>query len=166
MQAQPRTRPGQQSRPGDATGRKREQLSREHAEEVARREGEIAMVTAERSRSRDEDVIDPLTREIINEDTGAVTRMDADDEDEAPRIIGVGNSAIEEIQEAKATRGKTAVVERTQDYLQEKVIIRVNADLENVTLGYGNVVDFKEGNRYRVPRWVAEHLDEKGLVWH
>lgn len=156
--AAPRTRPGQQARHGDATGRKREELQREHSEELAARENEIALVNAEHTRSHDEDVIDPATREIIKQD-GSILRMDADTDD-APRVIGTGDAAIEELDEPAPTPG-AAVPD-----LNEKVVIRVNADLEDVTLGYGNVYSFIEGRRYRVPRWVADHLDSKGLIWH
>lgn len=159
-QPQPRTRPGQQARPGDATGRKREQLASEQAAAIKEREGNLAMITHERQRANEEDIIDPLTREVINDTTGEVRRMD-NDEDEAPRILGTGDNSVEELIEPKAAPGPTVA----RDPL-EKVIIRVNCDLEEVTLGYNNTVSFKEGGRYRVPRWVAEHLDEKGLVWH
>jgi hypothetical protein len=160
-QPQPRTRPGQQARPGDATGRKREQLAREQADVIKEREGQLSMITAERQRSMEEDVIDPITREVITEKTGAVRRMD-EAEDDTPRVLGTGVNAVEELAEPKPDPSAPKL-ERDPN---EKVIIRVNCDLEEVTLGYGNTVSFKEGGRYRVPRWMADHLDEKGLVWH
>ena len=46
------------------------------------------------------------------------------------------------------------------------VVIRINADLEDVTVGAGNHYSFKEGQQYRVPVLVARHLEEKGYVWH
>lgn len=46
------------------------------------------------------------------------------------------------------------------------VIIRINTDLDDVTIGAGNNYNFKEGERYRVPVHVATHLEEKGYVWH
>ena len=51
------------------------------------------------------------------------------------------------------------------EYLEEKVVVRVNCDLEDVTLGYGNTYTFLAGRRYRVPRWIADHLEERGLTW-
>lgn len=165
---QPRTRPGQQAHPGDVTGRKREALAREAAEADKDRQNELTMITAEKRRARDEDIIDPETREVINGSTGVVTTMDDDDEDEAPRLIGSGDTKIEELPEPKPIRAIApgeAPQNRSQEYLNEKVIVRVNADLEEVTLGYGNTYTFQEGRRYRVPRWVAEHLEERGLTW-
>jgi len=44
--------------------------------------------------------------------------------------------------------------------------IRVNADLEQVTIGLGNTFTFEEGKQYRVPQFVADHLEERGYVWH
>lgn len=42
-------------------------------------------------------------------------------------------------------------------------IIRLNADI-NATIGKDNHWNLQEGRRYRVPRYVAQHLKEKGLV--
>jgi hypothetical protein len=46
------------------------------------------------------------------------------------------------------------------------VVLRVNTDLEDVTIGAGNNYTFMEGQAYRVPRHVYDHLEEKGYVWH
>jgi hypothetical protein len=47
---------------------------------------------------------------------------------------------------------------------EASTIIRVNDDLPSVTIGAGNIYSFERGKRYRVPKYVAEHLDEKGYV--
>lgn len=44
--------------------------------------------------------------------------------------------------------------------------IRVNTNLEDVTIGAGNTYSFEEGRKYRVPAHIADHLEEKGIVWH
>jgi len=44
--------------------------------------------------------------------------------------------------------------------------MRVNTDLEQVTIGHGNNYDFYRGQTYTVPVEVYNHLDERGLVWH
>ena len=44
--------------------------------------------------------------------------------------------------------------------------VRVNQDVEQMTVGAGNTYDFVVGQKYRVPVHIAEHLEEKGLVWH
>lgn len=163
--SQARTRPGQQARPNDFTGRKREALNREHSDEIKAREDEISTLAAAQQRSIDEDVIDPETREIIKLD-GTVEPMD-EEEDEAPRLIGSGDKKIEELPEPKQHVPEHVLAGRQQsvEYLEEKVVVRVNCDLEDVTLGYGNTYTFLAGRRYRVPRWIADHLEERGLTW-
>ena len=49
----------------------------------------------------------------------------------------------------------------TQD---DTVVIRVVADIENMTLGAGNNYNFKAGQKYQVTRAVAKHLEEKGYL--
>ncbi len=44
--------------------------------------------------------------------------------------------------------------------------IRVNSDIEQMTVGPGTSYDFKRGVVYRVPSHVALILEQKGLVWH
>lgn len=44
--------------------------------------------------------------------------------------------------------------------------MRVNADLEDVTIGAGNTVSFFVGHLYDVPAPLYDHLEEKGYVWH
>lgn len=65
----------------------------------------------------------------------------------------------------------TVVIDDVQDHgvqvvdEDDTVVIRVNATV-NPTIGYGNTYNFEEGQRYRVPKHVAQHLESKGLVWH
>ena len=46
------------------------------------------------------------------------------------------------------------------------VRFKVNTDLEDVTIGQGNIFTFKRGETYTASRHVYDHLEEKGLVWH
>jgi hypothetical protein len=46
------------------------------------------------------------------------------------------------------------------------VKIRLNSTLEHVTIGAGTDYNFDEGQSYIVPKNVADHLEEKGYVWH
>lgn len=43
---------------------------------------------------------------------------------------------------------------------------RVNTTLEKVTIGVGNHFDFVEGQKYKAPKYVYDHLNEKGYIWH
>lgn len=44
--------------------------------------------------------------------------------------------------------------------------LRVNVDLEDVTIGVGTNYTFLRGQTYVVPTHVYNHLEEKGCVWH
>lgn len=52
------------------------------------------------------------------------------------------------------------------DVSDELVTFRVNETLESVTIGHGNNYDFVEGQEYRAPRRIRDHLESKGLIWH
>lgn len=47
----------------------------------------------------------------------------------------------------------------------EKVIIRVNTDIDDMTYGVGNSYSFKQGVKYSVPRDLAEYLQRLGYLW-
>jgi hypothetical protein len=47
---------------------------------------------------------------------------------------------------------------------EETVVIRVVEDIENMTLGVGNYYSFKAGQKYKVAKHVAQHLQEKGYL--
>lgn len=44
------------------------------------------------------------------------------------------------------------------------VEIRTNCDVEHATIGYGNDYNFKEGQKYKVPPFVAGWLNELGYL--
>jgi UDP-N-acetyl-D-mannosaminuronic acid transferase (WecB/TagA/CpsF family) len=48
---------------------------------------------------------------------------------------------------------------------EELVEFRTN-DTFSATIGHGNDFDFVEGQKIRAPKWIYDHLDSKGLVWH
>lgn len=48
---------------------------------------------------------------------------------------------------------------------EDAVVIRTNEDLDQVTIGQ-TTYNFVAGRKYKVPRNVAFHLDEKGRLWH
>lgn len=132
----------QRRSPMDATGAKRDQLAKEHQEELARRQAELTMqqqVEAQSDEVTDYSGEGPLTMDV---DSGA---------EETPEWQTVGETPI---QEQGVLDGKKAVV------------IRVNTDLEDVTIGAGNNYTFLEGQRYKVPLHVAQHLEEKGFIYH
>lgn len=48
---------------------------------------------------------------------------------------------------------------------EEWEVVQVLEDLEQVTIGAGNNMDFKAGQKYKVTKHVADHLREKGYVY-
>ena len=127
-------------RPGDFTGTQKAKLQREHAEEVARREGEISMMEAAEQEAAQNRVTDYTGNQpIILDSVEDLTQADEE------LLLDPNSPAL-----------------REQPYRT----IRVNADLENVTIGVGNNYNFVEGEKYRVPVHVADHLETLGYVWH
>lgn len=47
----------------------------------------------------------------------------------------------------------------------EKVIIRLQHDIEDMTYGVGNNYTFKAGVKYSVPKDLADYLERLGYVW-
>lgn len=45
-------------------------------------------------------------------------------------------------------------------------VVRTNTDLEDVQVGLSFRSSFEAGRAYRVPGFVADHLEEKGLLYH
>lgn len=68
----------------------------------------------------------------------------------------------EEVKQEKV--GEVAV----QDVDVEEPIVefRVTENLEMVTIGQGNHYDFAQGQKYKAPKHIYDHLEEKGLIWH
>lgn len=121
MAAAPKTRAA------DLTGRNREKLQKEHAEELARRADEISTAAA-------------VQAEI---DATSVTDLTQN----APVVV----DSVEEVDASLS---------------ENSVIVRVNEDIDDMTLGVGTLYTFKMGQKYKVPKAVADHLEEKGLIWH
>jgi hypothetical protein len=60
-------------------------------------------------------------------------------------------------------------IQRPQQARPNMVIIRVNEDIEDMTLAAGNRVErysFIAGNRYEVPIYIANELEAVGKLWH
>ena len=48
----------------------------------------------------------------------------------------------------------------------QPVVFRANEDLDQITVGQGREFNLKAGRQYRAPKWVRDHLDAQGLVYH
>lgn len=71
-----------------------------------------------------------------------------------------------EVIDATQPSRQTVIVDEvvTVGSQDDSVEIRVIEDIENMTLGVGNTYNFKAGQKYRVTRYVAQHLKEKGYL--
>lgn len=167
-------RPGPQSGRGDFTGRQKEALQQEHEEAVDARRDELGLITAGKKAVRDEGIIDLTSGQPVLEGTDELIDAAAREPgvlpptDELPpggKRLGTGTTNIEVV-ELPAEKPQAAVQPGemlTADMLEKPALIRSLYDVEDVTIGYGNTFTFREGYRYKVPRWVASHLEEKGL---
>ena len=47
----------------------------------------------------------------------------------------------------------------------DSVIVRLIAPIESMTWGYGNTYTFEAGQKYKVPRDLADHLETLGYLY-
>ena len=176
------------SQRGDFTGNQKEALLREHEEALAERREEIGLINATKQQVKDEGVIDlmdgvpkldhpasagPQDTVLVGEDAdGGLIPLEKREENPDGERLQSSTSAkhnvveVYELPEERVTAASSSgkQVGLSQEELNAPVTVRALYDLEEVTLGYGNTFDFKEGYRYRVPRWAAQHMEEKQLV--
>lgn len=66
-------------------------------------------------------------------------------------------------------KGEPTVIDEVEsvgvDLADDAQIIRVAEDLDFVTIGAGNHFSFKAGQKYKVAKHVAAHLQEKGYLY-
>lgn len=167
-----RPRPGRQANHGDATGRRREALQQEHAEQIREREGELTTIANQRAQSINNDVVDytdPSRPVIHGTDTPADPEQFEAEQLPDQTLISKPGSAYEvyRIEEPQPDPRSAREALRTDpDYLLEPVKFRANATVEGLTFGHGNEYNFEEGRQYVVPRALYLHLEDKELVWH
>jgi hypothetical protein len=135
------------------------QEQKEQAQQEAR--SRLTMITAEKAEAARVGVFDP----------GTGQRVDIDSAEETPEYEVVGGPTTPVIDyvdpEPIQTQQTVSVVDSGVQVMEQPfVIVRVNESIDQMTYGAGNHYTFVAGQRYRVPRDVAEHLEEAGLVWH
>lgn len=82
-------------------------------------------------------------------------------------INAVKTDGLDEPIELKPNeKPEVQVAKEVRSAKEPYVNIRLNCDLDDVTIGYGNTYNFKAGQVYRVERHIADYLDERGFVWH
>lgn len=57
------------------------------------------------------------------------------------------------------------VIELNAELADNTVIVRLIADIDLMTWGYGNDYTFKAGVKYKVPADLAEHLNSLGYLY-
>lgn len=141
--------------PRDLTGKRKQELEAQRADEIAQREAEMATAAAEVRRVRQDTVVD-YTK-------GGST---------SPSVPPAGAvPAIEEVPDE---------IEVEAPYVR----IRVNAPIDDMVFGRAEghpgdpengiaptpgplqFYSFEEGVTYEVPRALAQHLDRIGYIWH
>ena len=144
-----------QSRPGDFTGQAKAKLSKEHAEQVASRDQELGMMEAAEEQAAQNRVTDY---------TQGPSPIVLDD----PDVVAEAELALRRSDDSTHFLDEVHVLGEEPGALREQPFrtIRINSTLEAVTIGAGNHYTFAEGEKYRVPAHVADHLEEKGYVWH
>jgi hypothetical protein len=45
------------------------------------------------------------------------------------------------------------------------VVIRTITDIDDMSYGVGNTYTFKAGVKYRVPKSLADYLEQLGYIW-
>jgi hypothetical protein len=182
--ANPRQRGSQPaSKRGDFTGNKKAALIAEHEEEVEARREELGITADRKASIKDEGVIDltsgkPVLEhpDLDEDDAEKLNVVETEDGqldvaekagESAPQGTrlnssqGASDMEIFELPEERVSASKQAL---TADNSDAPTLIKSLYDLEDVTIGYGNTFNFKQDFRYRVPRWVAAHLEEKGVA--
>jgi hypothetical protein len=69
-----------------------------------------------------------------------------------------------EVIDATVPERQTIIVDKVTTVNEGEVEIRVIENIENMTLGSGNNYNFKAGQKYKVTKHVAQHLQEKGYL--
>lgn len=124
---------------GDYTGQQKAALAQQFAEQQALAAQSKTLVTQ---------VVQEGQNEVIN-------LFNDDDRDNLAGRAQVGSDGELEVTEVDVV-----------DPRYQAVRFRASEDLEAITVGQGREFNLKSGRTYEAPRWVVEHLDDKGLVWH
>lgn len=123
-------------RPADLTGIRKQELEKEHAEELAESNKRMALVNAQKVVELDQ--VHEFGETRVNEPTTTI------------RV----NYPIEDM-----TFGREVFLPGDADHPQ-------GPDATDPYVGALRNWTFEEGQRYTVPTELAEHLDAKGYLWH
>jgi|SRR5581483_8174320 len=133
--------------PGDMTAVRKAALEEQHAEEQAARAAELSMLAETDTWEKQNTVVDY---------TGADTPL--------PEVKPVEDDAnpVREI----IIKYPIEQMAFGREVIKEAELDGNGNVLVPAVLGNIRYFDFEEGRRYRVPRPLADHLDERGYVFH
>lgn len=151
-------------KPGDFTGRQREEMQRAQAKAAAERSDELTMINAQQKVVDEHAVHDPKTGKVLEAPEGVTVPTQPGDEPEPTPDVGPGATLIED-QAPQKDEGPLLVDAGVEIAEAAEVEIRVNDDI-SPTIGAGNHYHFEQGKKYKVPVNVAQVLEEKGYLWH
>lgn len=157
---------GKQARHGDLTARTKAQLLEEHAKEQQVKAQRMAMIDAQ-AQERKEGVID-LTdpnggeEQITAPDSVDLTADEVQALSEPKELNTLPEDIESQFQEDEVQPQEVDVVDPSMRLVE----FRVNESVPQVTIGVGNTFDLVEGQKYKAPKHVYDHLEEKGLIYH
>lgn len=147
--------------PRDYSGKQKAAAEAAVAEELAERQQEMALAAEAKVVAQDEPI----------DYTQGGYAAPAPEQPTIRREIHPDLAA--EIEEAEAVEvGPREVTIRVNTKIEQMVLGRSVLDPGDPTrgipprLGHLQFYDFEEGQKYRVPVSIAEHLDELGYLWH
>lgn len=126
---------------GDFTGQIKARLAKQFAEQQTLAAQTQTMVTQAVQEGRKNNVI-RLWCDKDDENLRTLVRSNPDDP----------NSEVIEVD--------------VEDPQFQPVRFKASEDVDQVTVGQGREFNLQSGQTYEAPRWVAQHLDNQGLVWH
>lgn len=126
---------------GDYTGQNKARLAQQYAEEQA---------LAAKSKT--------LVTQVVTEGSKETVSLWCDKDDENLERAKQATSA--------GANGEVLIGSPDDISLYQPVKFRASEDLDQVTVGQDREFNLAAGRTYTAPKWVVQHLDAQGLVWH
>jgi hypothetical protein len=142
--------PTAKPRPTDATGVARARETKKHADAVKARAAELTTIAAQEAFELENSIFDPSVEggkiEIVDEVLDPTVR-----------------TATQETVPAVPEPSEVEVSEVTLE--DDKVIVRLIADIPTMVFGVGNEYSFEAGKKYLVSKELAGHLETLGYLY-
>jgi len=169
---------------GDFTGRQRQHLAEENAEELAQRQKEVGLVNQVDVVTEEEGIFDPATGQVIEMPSEAAAKIEALNEPVSveedpildPTEVVPGYDPMKNLQTPETQQRPPAPYRNPHEVQEvegpvsvegELRIIRVNTDIEQMTYGASNPpMTFLRGHRYKVNQHLYRWLESRGVIYH